>query len=115
MQSKAMERAAEMLRDHIRSISVWSPSNAQAATMAEMVALTILSPDDEAPFVFSDADVDALALHLCGSENTSPTGTQVRFLDDGMHSVTFLEIAKRRVRVVLNRACEMRSEQCKSL
>jgi hypothetical protein len=60
------------------------------------------------PFLFTDEEVDALALHLCASENEEPEGCQVRFNDDGMHSITFREIAKRRVRVILNRAEQIR-------
>lgn len=54
----------------------------------------------------SDEEVDALALHLCASENEHPEGTQNRFLNDGLHSITFKEIAKRRVRVIVNALVE---------
>lgn len=62
--------------------------------------------ESPSPFFVSDFEVDELALLLCQSENEHPDGEQVRFLNDGQHSLTFKEIAKRRVRVIVNRLAE---------
>lgn len=58
--------------------------------------------------IVTDTEVDALALHLCESENEHPEGTQNRVLNDGVHSITFKEIAKRRVRVIVNQLAVLR-------
>jgi hypothetical protein len=44
---------------------------------------------------------EAIALKLCEARGEDPNGCQVRFVDGGTHSVTFLELAKRDVEVVL--------------
>jgi len=56
----------------------------------------------------SEDEVRRVARKLCAARGESPDGSQVRFVDGGAHSATFLEIAQRDVRTVIT---AMREEQ----
>lgn len=57
----------------------------------------------------TEAMTEAAALALCAARGEEPAGEQVRFIDGGMHSATFLEIARHDVRTVAE-ALAMRSQ-----
>ena len=87
---------AARCRAHSTRCPPMSPAN--RAFIRPMIAAALAAADATAP----QEDIDRLALHLCQARGEEPEGSQVKFLDDGMHSISFLVLAKRDVQIVVS-------------